>query len=349
MEENELTLEKNEIIEPAKKRSRKSKEDNEESEKETFEIPNLETFLQVNKSKHKYSLPHLKSICKHYKLKVTGTKPVLFDRIFDYLWGSFHAIKIQKVARGYLQRLLIFYQGPAFFKRNICVNETDFITMEPVNEIAYDQFVSYEEKEKVVYGFDIVSLYNMLIEDRKQGKKIVNPYNRSQFLDHFLKNCKRVLQINKAMKRPLNLVIDNEDTHQTLQQQIEMRALNLFQLINSYGHYSDSKWLLNLERNLIQRFVLELMELWNYRLNMSTATKRQICPPDGNPFRNIHIMQTADMSELRRQALDVVERMVNSANSVENKNLGAFYVLGSLTLVSPDAATAMPWLRESFF
>lgn len=344
--EEEDTLEQNEIIEPAKKRARKSKE---EKSEESFEIPNIETFTKVNNSKNKYSLPQLKAICKHYKLKVTGTKPVLFDRIFDYLWGSFHAIKIQKVARGYLQRLLVSYQGPAFFKRNICVNETDFVTMEPLHEIAYDEFVSYEEKEQVIYGFGLVSLYNMMMEDKKQNKKIVNPYNRAFFPDDFLKRCKRVLQINKAMKRPLNLVIDNEETHQTLQQQIEMRALNLFQLINSYGHYSDSRWLLNLERNLIQRFVLELMELWNYRSNMSTATKRQICPPDGNPFRNIHIMQTTDMSELRRQALDVVERMVNSAQNVENKNLGAFYVLGSLTLVSPDAATAMPWLRESFF
>ena len=345
-------MEQNEIIEPAKKRARKENVAEREDiggGQESFDMPNLETFLQLKKTKNKYSLPQLKSICKHYKLKVTGTKPVLFDRIFDYLWGSFHVVKIQKMARGFLQRLLISLQGPAFYKRDICVNETDFITMEPVSEIVYDQFVSFKEKDEVIYGFDMVSLYNMMIEDRKQDKKIVNPYNRSPFPEDFLKNCKRIIQIHKSMKRPLNLVIDNEETHQTLQQQIEMRALNLFQLINSFGHYSDSRWLLNLERNLIQRFVLELMELWNFRLNMSAATKRQICPPDGNPFRNIHIMQTTDINDLKRQALDVVERMVNSAHNLEDKNLGAFYVLGSLTLVCPDAATAMPWLRESFF
>ena len=31
----------------------------------------------------------------------------------------------------------------------------------------------------------------------------------------------------------------------------------------------------------------------------------------------------------------------------ENQQMGAFYLLSALTLVSPPAATAMPWLYES--
>lgn len=313
---------------------------------ENFVIPTIQTFNKMATAK--YSLPELKSICVFYKLKVTGTKKVLYDRIYDFLQSSFHIIKIQKVVRGFLQRLIFKLQGPAFRKRKICVNDSDFVTMEPLNEIAYDQFISFEDVDKFIYGFDIVSLYNMFKEDRLSNKKYSNPYNRTPFQTQFLQTCKRIILLNIALKHPLNLAIDNEDANQTIQQQIDMRGLQLFQIINSYGHYSDSKWLLNLERPSMARFVLGLMEFWNYRSNLPSALKRQICPPDGNPFRNVNILQITDMNELKRITLNLVERFVCSAESIDHRNLGAFYVLGSLTQVSESAATAMPWLRDSF-
>jgi hypothetical protein len=38
---------------------------------------------------------------------------------------------------------------------------------------------------------------------------------------------------------------------------------------------------------------------------------------------------------------------VNSGIDRDNKCLGAYYVLGALTLVSEDAATSLPWLYQA--
>ena len=48
------------------------------------------------------------------------------------------------------------------------------------------------------------------------------------------------------------------------------------------------------------------------------------------------------------RALRVIRKFVCAGVNDESKMLGSYYVLGALTLVSPEAAEAMPWLHESF-
>jgi hypothetical protein len=45
--------------------------------------------------------------------------------------------------------------------------------------------------------------------------------------------------------------------------------------------------------------------------------------------------------------LEVLEKMVNTGANRDSKCLGAYYVLGALTLVSTDAASALPWLYQA--
>ena len=54
---------------------------------------------------------------------------------------------------------------------------------------------------------------------------------------------------------------------------------------------------------------------------------------------------TIDM--LKSKALTIMEKMVNTGVNNESKYLGSTYVLCSLTLVSKEAASSMPWLYES--
>ena len=51
---------------------------------------------------------------------------------------------------------------------------------------------------------------------------------------------------------------------------------------------------------------------------------------------------------LVRQPLEVLEKLVNSGADKDSKALGAYYVLGCLTLVNEAASTSLPWLFESF-
>jgi len=53
------------------------------------------------------------------------------------------------------------------------------------------------------------------------------------------------------------------------------------------------------------------------------------------------------MNNVKKVVLEVLEKMVNSGIDNDSKTLGAYYVLGALTLVNHSAAIALPWLYES--
>jgi hypothetical protein len=102
--------------------------------------------------------------------------------------------------------------------------------------------------------------------------------------------------------------------------------------------------------NLI-KMARELYDIWAYRAPLTLETKLAICPPNGNPFRTIEplssLIHTNSLDQLRERILIVLEKMVNSGIDKDNKCLGAFYVLASLTLVSENAATSLPWLYQA--
>ena len=43
-----------------------------------------------------------------------------------------------------------------------------------------------------------------------------------------------------------------------------------------------------------------------------------------------------------------MEEMVYYGINADSKNLGAYYILGALTITSRNAANALPWLFETF-
>ena len=50
---------------------------------------------------------------------------------------------------------------------------------------------------------------------------------------------------------------------------------------------------------------------------------------------------------MRKKVLMVLEKMLSGVDD-DSKHLGSHYILGCLTLVNVNAATAMPWLFQSF-
>ena len=76
----------------------------------------------------KYKMDELRKLCMQYKVSRAGNKEDITKRLYDYCKSSIVPLKIQKVVRGFLHRKLIKLRGPAFKKRNMCTNETDFFT-----------------------------------------------------------------------------------------------------------------------------------------------------------------------------------------------------------------------------
>jgi hypothetical protein len=101
---------------------------------------------------------------------------------------------------------------------------------------------------------------------------------------------------------------------------------------------------------MLIKFIRDLVDIWDYRAQLTPEAKRNICPPHGNPFRNLnmHYIHTeSSLLNIKNVILEILETLVNSGVDRDSKSLGAYYVLGALTLVNESAATSLPWLFQS--
>jgi hypothetical protein len=313
---------------------------------ENISIPTIKTYNEL--IYNNYNVTQLKSFAKNYKLKISGNKPQLLNRIYSYLYFSSYIIKIQKVFRKFLVKRYKELHGPASLNRKLCTNADDFVSMEPVEEINFHQFISYKDSDDFIYGFDIISLHNLFL---KSGDEIKNPYNRNIIPESIFKNIRYLIRLSKILKIKINLNFEDDTKNISSEKSIELRALTLFQTIDSLGNYSNSKWFLTLNRNELIKFIRELMDIWNYRAQLPTQIKRNICPPIGDPFRNLsipYLNAEQNLWNIRKVILEVLEKFINCGIDRDSKALGAYYLLGALTLVNTEAATSLPWLFQSF-
>jgi len=299
-----------------------------------------------------YKVCHLKEMCKFYKLKKSGNKDELNSRLFDFLRFSLYATVIQRIWRGYLVSEYVKCSGPALKDRSICVNDTDFATLEPVDEICYNQFYSFEGNNNC-YGCDIYSLHNLIDKQivahhSNTPIEIKNPYDREIITTDQITAFNRYLRIAKALNISFKLKDEKSDIIDP-KKKLEMSIIEIFQYINELGNYADSTWFTNLPRHMMVLFIREMYDIWQYRAQLSQQTMRDIVPPHGNPFTgmSLHLAQSQNDDYLKKTALRIINYLVKSGYTDETRTLGAYYVLAALTLVSEDARNALPWLYQS--
>jgi hypothetical protein len=293
----------------------------------------------------KYQVSQLKKMCQFYKQKVSGNKDELQKRMYNFLKYSYFVYKIQRTWKRKVIRKLIKARGPGYKERNKCVNEIDFYTMETLEDIPSMQFISFKDKEGVIYGFNILSLYNLILRTKLP---LINPYTRGEIDKSIIENLYSIIKITKRLGSKVELQIE-EPKQLSREKKIEMRALELFQNINDLGNYSNQNWFLKLNKLNLIRFIRQLIDIWNYRAQLSDNVRREICPPYGDPYRdvNVYVLPSIESLELQEISLKVIDRLVNSGINSSSKALGANFVLCALTLVNKDAAEALPWLYES--
>lgn len=324
----------------------KSEKLNEEGE--LISVPKFEEYDYL--IKYNYNLKQLKQITKEYKLKVTGNKQQLVQRIYGYLYLSCSAIKIQKRIRGCLQRKYNNSHGPAFKNRTLCTNNLDFFSMDELTNIPKEQFFSFKDDDGFIYGVDILSLYNLIY---KCNGTVKNPFNQKLLSSKIIEDFRTLLRLSRILK--INILTEISDVTKEVpdKKSVELRALTLFQNIDALGNYSNSQWFLTLNKNQLIKFIRELNDIWQYRASLSIETKKAICFPSGNPFQRFpgyHSLQVSEnLDEIRKWVLEIMENLVNSGTNKDNKCLGAYYVLGAITLVNHDAATSLPWLYEAAY
>ena len=108
-----------------------------------------------------------------------------------------------------------------------------------------------------------------------------------------------------------------EEEHQdTVEKDSETRCRDLFNAIDGMGHYTSPEWFMSLDLRKLRRLVRELTEIWNYRATIPLHVRRQICPPNGDPFRELRYAELFTMEdesvreEQRKMVLRVLEKLV---------------------------------------
>ena len=322
-----------------------------------FVIPIFVDFSNI--LKYNYNVSQLRSIAKHYKLSTSGNKEYLKKRLFNFLYYSYNIIIIQKYVRYFLTKKYIKSHGPAFYNRSLCSNDVDFCTLDNLNAIQYNQFISFTDSNSHIYGFDIKSLYNLFIKSGNAKKNnntnsntsnVLNPFTNVFFSHSILEQLLEYIRLTKLLKIKLDLNYD-ELIIVSVNKQLEMKILTLFQRIDSLGNYTNIKWFMELDKYGLIHFIRELLDIWNYRANLTQESKRAIVPPSGNPFHNEHIninnLPQYNFIQIKKYSIQIIDLMINKGINENSCVLGSYYVLCALTMVSNDAADSLPWLYEA--
>jgi hypothetical protein len=313
----------------------------------------------------KYTLTELRTLCTHYGIKKSGTKPELTQRIYNYLKQSYYIVRIQRNFRNFISSKYRKLCGPGYLHSSICVNDTDFYTFDKLSEINPTQLFTYCDDDNKIYGFHIASIFHLIISSYPN---ITNPYNRQIIPSKIIKNLYEKLIYGSLLGFRVSVKLEDEDEEEqqvingsvstsggglSREKQEELFIVDLFQHINTLGNYSDSEWFIALQRVDLIRFIRNVHDIWYYRANLSQDMKQRICPPNGNPFVlnnthvNLNVLTLLTDPEIRTICVSIIERMVRRGVTREDQCLGAFYVLATLTIVSQDARNALPWLYEA--
>ena len=293
-----------------------------------------------------YNVSQLKDMARYYKQKVSGNKKELVKRIYNHLKFSFYAIKVQKTWRGFMIKNYNNLHGPGVFKRTKCINNSDFLSLNDIKDISHNQFFSFEDSG-FIYGFDAKSLHNLIIKN----KTPTNPYNRKVIDNKTINNFNKFLRYGKLLKKNTVISLQDSTSNMSIAKRIELNAHTIFHKIDGHGHITDATWFLTLDRAQLIKLTRELADIWNYRASLTPQIKIAICPPHGDPFSgiNMHLLTGQNIQTLKMNILNIFDNLISKSPERTNQSLGAFYILGSLTLVSQNAANALPWLYESVF
>jgi len=313
-------------IKPRKKMKMRISEISNDIEPETAKPTEEETNIIIFKPNEyekvkntKYSVSELRTLCRYYGVKISGTKNEITTRIYNHLIQTYFIVKIQRVVRHFISSKYRKICGPGYLHTKECVNDVDFYTFDRLADINPMELFTYRDSDDKIYGFHIASIYHLIISSYPT---ILNPYNRKVIPASIINNLYEKLIYGSLLGFRVSIKLDDAnndgtdttgttgttgttDTTDTTgsngtgtanraigtasgglsrERQEELFVVDLFQHINTLGNYSDSEWFNTLHRDELIRFIRNLHDIWYYRANLSQEMKEKICPPFGNPF-----------------------------------------------------------------
>jgi hypothetical protein len=222
--------------------------------------------------------------------------------------------------------------GPLLHNRAESNNPFDFYSSDPVAEIPLRYFISFVDTDRKGYSFDSRSVTSLL------AHQDTNPFNRAPLPPYFLRRLARHGSVVK--QEALQPV--------TAAQAYSLEVTDTFRHFEDLGYYTDPGWFLALNRIGLQRLYMELADIWYHRAMLTRDDRARIVPSGQGLPVPVSTVIVMTQKALEHTVIRACRLLVSSAVARSDKQLGVMYVLGSLSLVSPDAAFAYPWLVDMF-
>jgi hypothetical protein len=118
------------------------------------------------------------------------------------------------------------------------------------------------------------------------------------------------------------------------------------------GYHTCLNWFEELTITQLYHFYKELWELWNFRLQLSNPIKTLVVPrwnTSENPlfkWTPSDLMTRTEKKWWQKMILELLDRLVSSAQTKEHKILGALYGMTAFAIVSWRVRHHYPWLVE---
>lgn len=251
--------------------------------------------------------------------------------------------KIQKMWRQYVLRHRIRNQGIGTAFPHLSENNTEIYTLESIESIPQLYRWSYKDDKQHIWTFDIRSLHTMRLQDSRE-----NPYTREPFTEkaesHFKERTKWLL------KRKFCLFYTSTE-ELTPEQQWHQKTLDVTIKYDMLGYYMCIHWFDELSDKQFLQIYIELWELWNFRLQLSSSLKRAVVP-NWNKEESLlfkwlptEIKKHREKKWWQKIILDIYDRLV-SGETKESRSMGALYGMTALAIVSPSVRTHYSWLVQ---
>ena len=251
------------------------------------------------------------------------------------------AKKIQSWWRKIHGRHLAKERGPAFFCRELCHNDTEIASFEPLSTIPRDYFFIVNENNKI-WGFDLRTL---LIQYEQSGK-LENIYTTEICKPATLEIFRKRIDSLRRWKKPL---IYENDTTLTLKQSWNLRVLDVCLRLDMLGYRIATQWFSDLNLYEQRTLYTSLYNIWNSEL-LTMEQRLKIVPEhlsqQNKLFKHVpeKLYMKSELDSMRRTNLNIIERLISSATEQSDKTLGAMYTVMGLSKVSGRCRNAYQWL-----
>lgn len=317
-----------------------------------------------------------KNATTRFMLAVNGIN--ILTSFFNTLLNStLHINKIVKLQKWVKSRLVAFndrIRGPGYLDRSLCVNDSDFVSLDDLKDIPNNDFISFRDDAGFIYGFSIDNLMELILKTdenywetfqrnstnlcyRQYIRTLYNHYNKIKINNPYTRflipgNVKlNVIRLH-AQKKFINYLNNNRQNGiiQPLEQDYKVLVRNkcftILQKIDMMGYFTDVAWLMDEQIKTLKLFYKKLANLWNFEFGLNNTSRYRISHTH-NLFDNLHdiMISRADKYIILDKILSIMNILVSNGESEADRNSGAIIILYAFASVNPRCIQANPWLE----